>query len=154
VLELVCDKGSSFQIRVCEIGLWKAVMYNPKATKELSQKDNYPQSKQAKVCSPIAKSQRNTHSPDGGCIEPIVVVDNKSGESSHWGWGWGDYGFPYFLGRDAGTFTTPPPSIAVRTHLSGLSKGSLCLFPHAQGRRKTGRSPFMPLRNQGILFMN
>lgn len=59
VLELVLDdKGSSFQIRVCEIGLWKAVIYNPKATKELSQKDNYPGSKQAKVSSPRAKRQK------------------------------------------------------------------------------------------------
>lgn len=140
MLELVCDKGSSFQIRVCEIGLWKAVMYNPKATKELSQKDNYPQSKQAKVCSPIAKSQRNTHSPDGGCIEPIVVVDNKSGESSHWGWGWGDYGFPYFLGRDAGTFTTPPQHSCQDTPLRTI-QGLIVSFPPCSRKEKDRKKP-------------
>lgn len=63
MLELEHDEGNSPQIRLCEIGLWKAEIDNPKATEKLSKNHNYPGSKQAKVDSPRAKRQRNAHSP-------------------------------------------------------------------------------------------
>lgn len=69
VFELECDKGNSPQIGLHEIGLWKAVIYNPKAMEELSQND-YPRSVKAYVYSPTLGGWRNTPCPLEAAQDP------------------------------------------------------------------------------------
>lgn len=149
VLELEHDKGNSPQIRLCEIGLWKAEIYNPKATEKLSKNHNYPGSKQAKLDSPEPRDRETPTALSGGCTEPVVAVENKPEEHSHsWGWGQGTMDSPPSQGEMQGLLSPMWAQLSGHT-CQGMSKGSLCLSPILKAGEMQEEAPSCPCETEG-----
>lgn len=136
IFELERAKASNPQIRLREMGLWKAIIYNPKATEELSKTTNYPQSMQVNVLSPRLRGWRNTLCPLGGCTGPRLVVGTMSR---------GKWQFPGEM-KELVLSTWAQ----LRPHLTGHSQGLILSFSQAlsswkeRHRKKPPHAPVKP----------